>query len=493
MWAAISQDCRFLASGSGSLINRELWRPDVQEADWSEMNAPEWARRELESFETSELAQTGSWVMIAAWYRALLPDRMVAKAGSLFGETADIEIAMQPDGFWKRKPDVVMDAIAEIAGWHSIDKPRVATLSEFIVHTLDETKQPFSLSKIYEFVESAGYTAVRDSVRGRVNELTYDGQIQRVRRGIYASNAWIAPSETQPPTPEPGPGPQYGLVGGRLAALASPPSDDETTAQERLITRLKRDVNVLNDLAKPIGNSHPHLAGAIREYGDLLSANIDEMDVTGLWSVGSSLAGYAQAFRDQNISRTLSEPLEPQLEGLLQSVVRQHGALILGFKEGRDLVNRADEFALDRNRLAEIEQPGNALLDELSVNADLVDDTTRALHTPVRDYLHDVGWMANRAGYSGYLIIRNSIRAIIHLTIGKEPTVTAILSTVAGVSVMAGDPNMEFFRAALPFLRDNAAQLAAFFNHSPEMKAYVEWALKIVGEVEATETRDSND
>lgn len=101
--------------------------------------------------------------------------------------------------------------------------------------------------------------------------------------------------------------------------------------------------------------------------------------------------------------------------------------------------------------------------------------------------------MANRAGYSGYLIIRNSIRAVIHLTIGKEPTVAAIVGALAGVSVMAGDPNMNFLRAALPFLRENAPQLIAFFNHSPEMKAYVEWALRIVGEVEMAERYESDD
>ncbi|PWV97679.1 hypothetical protein DFR52_106203 [Hoeflea marina] len=645
VWSAVNADVQFLQAGNVSespvprLVSMPLWIEPIPESERYKTNSPEFTRLAFDRFANLDWVRNSPWELITDWYVAVLPNDKTAKPSSRFGERADIVIATQPDEFWDREPQIVLDAIAEIvarempeqpvdnwdhsrfsiirtakdgywgrgtifsfdarrflehtnafyteefsplddrvqanllniptlftyeqvasaqsrighisaitkngntldftvafdeeAGWIDTEKlERVKvelgidtnfelhrthwsikegdlyqilhdaslisdahqpTIADFIVNYIEAAYEPVTIDQIRSAFRDANYPVIDKTMRGELSRLAKIGGIRRVDRGLYANKSWVAPSVNQPPTPESGPGPKYGVVDGRLAALASPPPDDETTAQERLIARLKRDIGVLNELAKPIGNSHPHLAGAIAEYGELLSASIEEMDVTGLWSVGSSLAGYAQAFRDQNIARTLSEPLEPQLDGLLQSVVRQHGAFILGFEEGRDLVSRADEFALDRNRLAEIEQPGNELLEELTENAALVDDATRDLHAPVRDYLHDVGWMANRAGYSGYLIIRNSIRAVIHLTIGKEPTVAAIVGALAGVSVMAGDPNMNFLRAALPFLRENAPQLIAFFNHSPEMKAYVEWALRIVGEVEMAERYESDD
>lgn len=364
------------------------------------------------------------------------------------------------------------------------------TVAAFIVDHIETAGEPVTIDQVRAAFRDASYSVIDKTMRGELSRLAKIGTIKRVRKGLYASSTWMASPKSSPVTPEAGPGPQYGVRDGKLAILSAVPTEDEQTAQERLVARLKRDLAALVELSKPIGNSHPHLAGAIAEYRELMSVNIDELDVTGLWAVGSSLAGYAQAFREQNVARTLSEPLEPQLDGLLQSVVRQHGALILGFEEGRDLVRRADEFALDRDRLAEIEEPGNELLGELSENSELVDDATRAVHTPVRDYLHDVGWAVNRAGYTGYLIIRNSVRAAIHLTVGREINIAAIAGALVGVSAIAGDPSMEFLRATLPFLREYGAQLCAFFNHSPEMRAYVEWALSVIEEVEATQGRE---
>lgn len=131
--------------------------------------------------------------------------------------------------------------------------------------------------------------------------------------------------------------------------------------------------------------------------------------MTGIWSVGGSLACFFQAYREQNVAKTLAEPLEPQLDALLQSVVKQHGVFVMGFEEGRDLVQRADEFAIDPVRLSQIKASGAAVLDELTDNHELVDDRTRALHKPVRDAVKEFGWATSRVGYSAYLIVRNSV------------------------------------------------------------------------------------
>jgi hypothetical protein len=120
------------------------------------------------------------------------------------------------------------------------------------------------------------------------------------------------------------------------------------------------------------------------------------------------------------------------------------------------------------------------LLNELTNNLDLVDERTRDLHRPIRDSAVEFGWATSRVGYSAYLIVRNGVRAMIKYTVGENPNATAIFGLIAATSVIAGDPNAEFIRAAVPVLQQFASQLLAFFNSSPEMRGYVEWALRIL-------------
>lgn len=280
--------------------------------------------------------------------------------------------------------------------------------------------------------------------------------------------------------PPPGPGPQYRPRNGKLSEDISRPAEGESQRQAGLHRRLSADAAKLADSLQRAVNRYPELAGAAREYAEILKANISEIDVSGVWSVGGALATFARSYQEQNIARTMTEPLEPQLDASLQNVVRQHGAFIMGFNEGRDLIQRADEFTIDTARLREIEESGSVLLNELTENRDLVDDRTRQLHRPVRDTVAEFGWASSRVGYSAYLIVRNGVHAMIKFAVGSDPNIGELLAILAGVSVLAGDPNADFIRAAIPVLQQYGSQLLAFFNHSPEMRAYVEWALHIL-------------
>jgi hypothetical protein len=299
--------------------------------------------------------------------------------------------------------------------------------------------------------------------------------------GIFYDKLADEPQNTPDTEPSSGPGPQYRPRGGKLSEVASVPSDGEAAQQLGLHRLVQRDAKALAESLQRAANRYPELAIAAGEYSSLLGVEIIDVDVTAIWSVGGSLASFAQSYREQNAARTLAEPLEPQLDALLQSVVRQHGAFIMGFQEGRDLVNRADEFILDAATLRQIEEPGTALLNELTNNRDLVDDRTRGLHRPIRDSAAEFGWTTSRVGYSAYLIVRNGVRAMVKYTVGENPNATAIFGLIAATSVIAGDPNAEFVRAAVPVLQQFASQLLAFFNNSPEMRGYVGWALRILG------------
>jgi hypothetical protein len=309
--------------------------------------------------------------------------------------------------------------------------------------------------------------------------------------GPAQANAWIlerirelevlsAAKSNIPSIPESGPGPQYQLRNGRLSEETSQPLRDEAQRQLNLHGFLRRDSRKLADTLQQAANRYPELANAAREYSDLYEVEITATDVTGVWSVGSALAAFARSYQEQNASRTMAEPLEPQIDALLHSVVRQHGAFIMGFEEGRDLVHRADEFALDTVRLREIEAPGNSLLTELTLNRALVDERTSDLHHPVRASVIEFGWASSRISYAAYLIVRNGVRAMIKYTVGENPNAGAIIGILTGTSLLLGDTNAEFIRAAVPVLQQYGSQMVAFFNHSPEMRAYVEWALQIL-------------
>ena len=117
MWAAISSDCRWLSNNDHGLIGSPLWHSDVRENDKLQANFPPRARAVFDKFAGADLAKSTSWGLIVAWYRAILPNSIDGKPLSLFGESADVEIAMQPDKFWDRDPDEVLEAIGKIAGW----------------------------------------------------------------------------------------------------------------------------------------------------------------------------------------------------------------------------------------------------------------------------------------------------------------------------------------------------------------------------------------
>ena len=297
-----------------------------------------------------------------------------------------------------------------------------------------------------------------------------------------SSEGGRAPETKPPPEPEAGPGPDYGVKGGKLAILAHAPTPDEVAPQAKLHARLRKKTADLLALLTPVENQFPELSGAVREYAELVSAETEKLDVTGLFSVGGALAAFSGAYRDQNTERTLATPLEPQLAAGLASLVRDHGPFILGFEEGRELMERADRFALDAQVIAKIEEPGNALLNELTENRELVEEQTRNLHRPVRDAVDEFGWQAGRAGFSAYLIIRKAVHATMQFLIGEKTrggqAMIALLGGAAATSTVAGDPNAEFVRAALTFLRDYSAQIISYFNHSPEFRAYVDWVLR---------------
>lgn len=280
-----------------------------------------------------------------------------------------------------------------------------------------------------------------------------------------------------PIEPEAGPGPQYSAVGGRLSQVAVAPEDANMELQARLHERLKQKIAALGSSLAQAGNQHPELARAASEYSELLSLPTERVDVVGIWSVGNSLSELLRAYSTQEVSKTISVPLEPQLLASLRAIARDHSAFILGFPEAEELISRADRFDLGADVFKEIRGPGEKIIGELASNADLVDEGPRAIHRVAGDAVSAVGWAANRATYSCYLHIRNAVRALIRLSVGRDPNLASVTGFITATSVIAGDPDAVMIRHALPFLELYGKELTVFFNHSADFRLYVEWAL----------------
>ena len=119
--AAIKKDREWVTINSDGLIKQPLWLIDVRGDAEYRANLPPWAHVPFDKFANSDSARTTSWGLIAAWYRAILPNSMEGQPSSPFSDRADIEIATQPDEFWtvteNRLAEQIVDEIAEKAGW----------------------------------------------------------------------------------------------------------------------------------------------------------------------------------------------------------------------------------------------------------------------------------------------------------------------------------------------------------------------------------------
>jgi hypothetical protein len=450
LWAAIEGDAIWLDQRGASANEDDEFGVLGAQPLWPNGDFPSWLREtwnNLETLDAPNYAGDANFRVWFGWYRGRIAGmdsiswRGLGREG---GEQLDTVIAKQPDSWWNREPAVVNSDLIRL-----IEEARGRSDTPPEISGSDEARSPQS---VVQATQNSG-----------VSELD---QLPRL--------------QSRPETPIAGPGPQYEILNGKLTQTASNPDVGEIDAQAGLHRHLVRAAQQLSLDMHRLGNQHPRLANTIKEYAEIVNSELPNMDVVAAWSVGGSLAAFALAYSDQNSMHSIEEPLEPQIAGQLQSVVRQHGAFILGFAEGRTLVERADEFATDRQRLEEIEAPGNAILHELAENRDLVEEQTRGRHQVIRDAAVEFGWVSGRIGFAAYLTIRNATLRVLRTFVGSDLSVVALLSAPPVLSAYLGDPNMEVLKASLPYLQNHAQNLLIAFNHSPEMRAYTEWALHLL-------------
>jgi Leucine-rich repeat (LRR) protein len=286
--------------------------------------------------------------------------------------------------------------------------------------------------------------------------------------------------EVTPPAPAHELGPNLQLVVGRfdLATDNDVQGNYDRIIQNVLHVRLNKQLELLKDEAQRFSNQHPLLARTIVEYAELASQPLDSIDVVSLWTIGNALIAQSVSFEQQDISRTISDPLEPHQQALLIEASRLHGGFIFGFPLGAELTQRADRLLSTPYKLASIGAPTSHVLGALSKQRHFLSERARKFVQLLEAALFAAGWKSTRAGYSSYVTVRNfliEMGKLVVLADAKGSTISG--SLVIGAAVSVSGMNAETFAALVEFFRLNSSELLSFAAPFPELRVWVEWII----------------
>jgi hypothetical protein len=373
-------------------------------------------------------------------------------------------------------PGVRPEKIAQIELWPGRDPPA------FIGEQWETLKERLRIANEGWDVWINWYEArLNGRLRSQEIELAYVEFIRVVPPTLSASKANaeikrlidLHTPKTVPPTPatEPGPILEIGAKGLALAA-PTPLGEFDPAVQSALQDRLKRLCPNLLEATRRVGNTHPGLMAVVSEYADLVAQPPASLDVTSLWAVGTGLLANREAFARLPQAGGMTEPLEPDHLALLQQVAAIHGAFILGFARGRELTDRADHSRLTPEILAAILPAARELLERWRHAKTMVEERTRRFFDAIENATIGPSWQTARAGYSVYVVTRNSLIAVGKLLL----LVNAVASTVVPAAIAAGiDPNLaEQVRLWVAFTLEQSQTILSFSESFPELNVW--WA-----------------
>jgi hypothetical protein len=276
-------------------------------------------------------------------------------------------------------------------------------------------------------------------------------------------------------------GPQYGVdENGRLAMLHQVAPASEIERQRPLHRRVEKTARETLQVIQRAENQYPEIVLVVREYCEALRGVTDQLDPINIWSIGNGLSALLDGYRNQDVAMTLAHPLEPAEYALLQRLVREHGALVMGFAAARDLIERADQFALNTQILRELQPAGMKLLNELTDNGQLVAPETRRIHRPIREAVGVTGWHVGRSGYTSYVTVRNAVAAIARLTIGSEHTILNWFGTASVLAAAQSTSEVAVLAEGARMLQNYGPTITQFFAHSPEFLEYMRTSMGIL-------------
>jgi hypothetical protein len=330
--------------------------------------------------------------------------------------------------------------------------------------------EPF-VDALDKFVDGVYIQNLKDTYHGTIQGFTVVN-VDRVIKGF--TNAPKPPPST--PT-QSGPGPGFRPTSAGFDVEVNPPPDAERAnpVQISLHRRLQRHIERLRSAVFRIENEHRMLAAEFADYTVFLSADLADLDVTSLWSVGTGLSEQVTAIVSAG-PNVIAPEIEPDVLAEFRGLLRDHTAFVNGFAVGRELherVIRGREAAEDNPKLqvesASVLNPMTAIPRLLAEKAKrMVQALTRALAaTPTAAF----DLLASSTD-----VARNSIVAFARLLhpilVASETTNLALL--------IAGQEHPEVLQAAVVYFRDNIVHVMALYANDQQIADWLSWmALKL--------------
>lgn len=198
IWRAVSEDCLWLLTheAAPALNTQPLWPRAPSGHVPSDTSFMSSVRELMDRFSAEEEVKNGPWGLIVDWYRAILPEPDNARPRSLFGETADIAIASQPNEFWtiteERSAEDILEEIAEIGGYEP-SHPLVGSSSLVatkILRFLEAIRRPATVEEIHTEVTASHPDRTISLVRRRLGALEQSSRVVRTSEGLYVHPDW---------------------------------------------------------------------------------------------------------------------------------------------------------------------------------------------------------------------------------------------------------------------------------------------------------------
>jgi hypothetical protein len=254
---------------------------------------------------------------------------------------------------------------------------------------------------------------------------------------------------------------------GKLDEKRQPPEPDELNdpVQQMLFRQLKQKVAQLVSHAAAIGNQYPEFSKVLRDYESELSvSSLQELDIPAVWMTGVGIVQQAEAFRRMDDS-ALTPRLEPEVEGLLGEVAELHGAFIMGFGRGRELVQRQLQARLSPEQLQQLKEAEERFLSLLvDKYQDIVTEVARQKLQHALDLLH---LKAVRAEEVVGAALHVSVNALIAVSRALLPWITS--------GMAANALGADGLQAWLEFLQTNSGLVFSIAQHMPELRAYLRY------------------
>jgi hypothetical protein len=399
IWAAVHADMQFLATSGDpkkallQLFLMPVWiKPDVGSGMYQAIS-PELTKRAFDQFANLDWVRNSPWKMIIDWCKTVSPYYTNAKPRSLFGEKADVEIATQPDEFWEREPVLVMEAIAEIAGWRSKEKKDNFTVAQFIIDFLESVEDTATINEIRAAFVAAEYQVIDKTMRGTLSQLAKTGKIQRVETGVYARNAWLLKrfdeiletdeflddsseiiENLEPQVPA-----AFRFEWSDEKIVAQAPgtfTPDSETAQDLLDDIRRKALSLAERLER--SNAEKRVRDSIQSLIDVLSERVADLRPGLLRSRSRSIEADAVAYADAIDERELFPDAVAALTDLSETLRDLQGC----FPQLREIEAEIMALDIDPAKAEEVKTNLDKIVDAVSDNENVVDQSAvYALHT----------------------------------------------------------------------------------------------------------------